>query len=193
MADWALLTFWPSFCINADIDECLTDNGGCETLCVNTAGSFQCSCDAGYILAPDNFTCDGTPTNLWVWLQGTAVIFDLFFQDLDECAINHGMCEQRCVNTEGSFRCGCRPGHVLAPNNMTCFQPGKEVNEFSDPHPRVFVPESPLTVMLINSSPRTSRNITFVDFVPSKVLTSATCDVPGSVETTVDCKKPRSH
>lgn len=42
-----------------DIDECLTDNGGCETTCFNTDGSFECSCDAGYILASNNFTCEG--------------------------------------------------------------------------------------------------------------------------------------
>ena len=44
---------------NADVDECLSSNGGCGQACTNTDGSFQCSCDEGYILAADNLECDG--------------------------------------------------------------------------------------------------------------------------------------
>ena len=43
----------------ADIDECATGNGGCGTKCVNTAGSFRCECDPGYILNSDGSTCSG--------------------------------------------------------------------------------------------------------------------------------------
>jgi hypothetical protein len=32
----------------ADIDECAENNGGCDHRCVNTPGSFLCSCEAGY-------------------------------------------------------------------------------------------------------------------------------------------------
>ena len=28
----------------ADVDECSVDNGGCDQLCVNTVGSYHCSC-----------------------------------------------------------------------------------------------------------------------------------------------------
>jgi len=40
---WAL-------CVNADIDECATDNGGCpaQSECINTAGSAYCVCEVGY-------------------------------------------------------------------------------------------------------------------------------------------------
>ena len=41
----------------ADINECLPDNGGCDHICVNTDGSFQCSCNTSYVLAVDNKTC----------------------------------------------------------------------------------------------------------------------------------------
>ena len=41
------------------MDECQINNGGCAQICVNTDGSFQCSCNSGYILAADNMGCDG--------------------------------------------------------------------------------------------------------------------------------------
>lgn len=31
-----------------DINECEFNNGGCQSTCNNTAGSYECSCDAGY-------------------------------------------------------------------------------------------------------------------------------------------------
>ena len=33
-----------------DINECLTNNGGCDTnaTCSNTIGSFECYCNSGY-------------------------------------------------------------------------------------------------------------------------------------------------
>ena len=43
-----------------DVDECATNNGGCEQICTNTNRSFVCSCDIRHILATDNFNCEGT-------------------------------------------------------------------------------------------------------------------------------------
>ena len=40
--------------------------------------------------------------------------------DVDECAIANGECEHECINTEGSFYCDCRGGHMLESNNRTC-------------------------------------------------------------------------
>ena len=42
-----------------DIDECLINNGRCDQICSNTDGSFNCSCNDGYILNDDGLTCDG--------------------------------------------------------------------------------------------------------------------------------------
>ena len=52
-----------------DINECLVNNGGCEFSCTNLEGissttglGYQCGCDNGYQLAPDNHSCDGMHT-----------------------------------------------------------------------------------------------------------------------------------
>ena len=42
-----------------DIDECEMMNGGCQHSCINTPGSFQCSCDQGYMLLGDGPICEG--------------------------------------------------------------------------------------------------------------------------------------
>jgi len=40
-----------------DVDECATDNGGCDQTCLNAPGGFSCACNAGYTLEPDGVTC----------------------------------------------------------------------------------------------------------------------------------------
>ena len=43
-----------------DIDECDTNNGGCEQMCTNSVGSFMCLCNSGYIInSDDSSMCDG--------------------------------------------------------------------------------------------------------------------------------------
>ena len=48
------------FCVSAsDTDECAVGNGGCAEICVNTYGSFYCSCPHGYELDVDKISCIG--------------------------------------------------------------------------------------------------------------------------------------
>lgn len=47
-----ILSFSPS----VDIDECVMFNGGCEQVCVNQAGSFNCTCKPGFELRTDDPT-----------------------------------------------------------------------------------------------------------------------------------------
>ena len=42
---------------NSDTDECESDNGGCQHICVNTIGSYYCLCLPGYTLHEDGHTC----------------------------------------------------------------------------------------------------------------------------------------
>lgn len=41
----------------ADLDECQAGTSLCEQNCGNTAGSYTCSCNAGYTLSSNGFTC----------------------------------------------------------------------------------------------------------------------------------------
>ena len=43
-----------------DVNECDTDNGGCEHTCLNFDGRYDCECDNGFLLAADRKSCSGT-------------------------------------------------------------------------------------------------------------------------------------
>jgi len=40
--------------------------------------------------------------------------------DINECAIGNGQCSQLCINTPGSFMCGCQEGYQLDINGRNC-------------------------------------------------------------------------
>lgn len=42
-----------------DINECDTQNGGCQHICMNTEGSYSCQCRSGFILKQDKHSCTG--------------------------------------------------------------------------------------------------------------------------------------
>eukprot|EP00794_Sanderia_malayensis_P015330 gene15330-16907_t len=88
---------------SVDINECTSrfGYGGCQHNCINTAGSYECTCHNGYILSSDAKTC----------------------QDMDECAkgrLYHG-CSHHCENTKGAFRCICPYGMRLDASGKRCF------------------------------------------------------------------------
>uniref|UniRef100_A0A3Q3LQZ7 Metalloendopeptidase n=1 Tax=Mastacembelus armatus TaxID=205130 RepID=A0A3Q3LQZ7_9TELE len=44
-----------------------------------------------------------------------------FFKEVDECSRpDNGHCDQRCLNTLGSYRCACDPGYELAADKHQC-------------------------------------------------------------------------
>lgn len=52
-------------------------------------------------------------------LTGCQHIFVL--SEMDECSKpDNGRCEQRCVNTLGSYKCACDPGYELAADKRSC-------------------------------------------------------------------------
>ena len=46
-------------CLCVDIDECVEERHRCVQACVNTLGSFRCSCRTGFQLNTDGKTCMG--------------------------------------------------------------------------------------------------------------------------------------
>ena len=42
-----------------DTNECLTNNGGCHHNCHDSDGSYSCSCNNGYRLNSNGYTCEG--------------------------------------------------------------------------------------------------------------------------------------
>lgn len=52
----------------------------------------------------------------------------IIVSDINECDEIPGLCRGgKCINTDGSFKCQCPPGHELAPDKQTC----KDIDECS--------------------------------------------------------------
>ena len=48
-----------------DIDECDVENGGCFQICTDSEGSFDCSCETGFILKQNGADCLGELFVIW--------------------------------------------------------------------------------------------------------------------------------
>ena len=77
-----------------DNDECASGVPPCgtaATACINTLGSYKCTCVAGFSAPPTGGTCT----------------------DVDECLTGTDTCDhdpQACTNTTGSYTCACPMG-----------------------------------------------------------------------------------
>ena len=56
-----------SFICYTDINECLLEEGVCPagSRCMNTIGSYTCTCGTGYFLFTKNNTCSGRKFNIF--------------------------------------------------------------------------------------------------------------------------------
>lgn len=50
-----------SILTSVDVDECAQDNILCDQICMNTFGSYECSCEPGYRLSGE--ACEGKNSN----------------------------------------------------------------------------------------------------------------------------------
>ena len=98
----------------ADIDECAADDHGCQQLCRNIDGSFECYCRAGYRLDDDGISCSGTETICVV------ILYYSIHADINECTEGVDECEHMCMNTNGSYNCSCFENYILADNGKSC-------------------------------------------------------------------------
>ncbi|XP_058835886.1 fibrillin-1-like isoform X2 [Topomyia yanbarensis] len=115
-----------------DVNECSTMNGGCSQQCVNHRGGYRCECNSGFALMADNKTCEvSNPCALrnggcdhFCSLKNSVSVcscregYVLNKTDLascvdhDECRLaTDNNCQQKCVNTDGSYSCECYTGY----------------------------------------------------------------------------------
>ncbi|XP_030304135.1 thrombomodulin [Calypte anna] len=109
---------------------CRLANGGCEGTCEQEeeGGQPRCSCPDGKVLAPDGrgcgSPCAGAPCQHHCVVAGSGFICmceagyrlaadGSSCEDVDDCALEPGLCEQLCVNTEGAFECRCHSGYEM--------------------------------------------------------------------------------
>ena len=70
LQNWSnLYLVWPSkencimlmieFIFLLDFNECQLNNAGCEHICANSEGSYNCDCRKGFKLKDDKFGCEG--------------------------------------------------------------------------------------------------------------------------------------
>ncbi|XP_072320720.1 complement factor H-like [Eucyclogobius newberryi] len=126
-----------------DVDECIEGKHHCQHRCINTPGSYLCSCHHGYQPSPDGTSCTDLdecafPAAVTGCLFGcvnspgsfhclcpsgfTTQSPDGHCQDIDECVEHGGLgpCSERCHNSPGSFHCSCSYGFTLAGDGRTC-------------------------------------------------------------------------
>lgn len=116
----------------ADNDECMLGTAGCApgATCVNSAGSYSCSCDAPNILHGDGtcspgFCVPGTCAN-GICSEGPSTYVcscNPGFEgsgtqacaDIDECTVGTAACAAytNCINDPGTYRCECLPPNGL--------------------------------------------------------------------------------
>ncbi|XP_069746531.1 growth arrest-specific protein 6-like isoform X2 [Narcine bancroftii] len=98
---------WSGVTCHLDVDECQLNNGGCEHICSNVVGSYQCACRTGFDLLHDKHRC----------------------MDINECALDSGLCGSvQCVNTLGSYVCRCDSGYKYNTSLKSC----QDINECED-------------------------------------------------------------
>ena len=111
----------------SDNDECSLRIDDCVQTCTNTEGNFFCGCNTGFQLNSDRATCDGEyymkHTHVYIKEHNMYVQNHTYISnhvDNDDCSDGTHDCSQTCINTVGSFTCGCGNGYLLDKDKFTC-------------------------------------------------------------------------
>ncbi|NWW33331.1 FBLN2 protein, partial [Panurus biarmicus] len=120
-----------------DLDECLLYGGElCQHLCINTVGSYKCSCFPEFTLQEDGTSCSPDPDRGQVTrLEAEATIPPVaspsqpilvvsLQEEQDKCKDN-GPCKHLCNIVEGDAVCSCMAGYTLMADGVSC----EDINE----------------------------------------------------------------
>eukprot|EP00062_Callorhinchus_milii_P017640 gi/632970328/ref/XP_007901587.1/ PREDICTED: fibulin-2 [Callorhinchus milii] len=121
-----------------DLDECTVYAGQlCEHICLNTPGSYQCSCSLGYQLQPDQTSCRLEEADEENYLKEEERVKDnsthtqpVDTVDKDLCR-DSNPCMHNCTQLGDGVSCSCRDGYRLLSDHTSC----DDVNEcLTDSH-----------------------------------------------------------
>ncbi|XP_070561368.1 complement component C1q receptor-like [Ptychodera flava] len=136
-----IIFFISKVCIYSDgLSPTPCDTYGCEQRCTEGPDGPVCSCENGYSLDTDNFTCSdidecaaGTSgcSQICTNTNGGSECscFDgynrhpslaFLCQDINECLDNKGNCDHFCDNTQGSYECSCDANYTLWSDGHSC-------------------------------------------------------------------------
>ncbi|XP_031671945.1 latent-transforming growth factor beta-binding protein 3, partial [Oncorhynchus kisutch] len=121
-----------------DVDECVEgqQQQRCQQTCVNTFGSFRCSCPYGHTLAGDGRACVAECPAGYRKQPSTPIPGGNLSRkecvDINECeepevSVPGHRCQWKCVNLPGSHRCICPRGYKLSSDRHHC----RDINECS--------------------------------------------------------------
>lgn len=87
-----------------DLDECVEGQHQCQQRCINTFGSFQCSCVDGYQPAHDQTSCTGVYVCAWssVITSQSVNVFNIYEQSVFVYVIHH---LSRCGRVPAACSC----------------------------------------------------------------------------------------
>ncbi|KAK7446068.1 hypothetical protein BaRGS_00040292, partial [Batillaria attramentaria] len=133
---------WEGTYCQDDIDECLKDPHICgnDKICINTIGSYTCSCLEGYELddsghctdidecstdsvlntCGDLEQCVNVPGSFHCTCIAGYQRTNTTCTDVNECAAGNDDCQQICVNVLGSYNCDCHNGYRLNTDRTSC-------------------------------------------------------------------------
>ena len=95
------------FSFSSDIDECAMNSTVCDQICVNTFGSYMCSCRSGFRLNNISNQCEGNATQYNLYVVTMILIVSQNIFTLCMLSIVSGLCNNYCT-ADAAFDCNRR-------------------------------------------------------------------------------------